>query len=191
MRSTEDDMSAQATRERLALHDVSDLIGLHVFVANAVRKIEEPDKEITYEVPDPKQLSCAAAVLRCLMPIKLRGSELRTIRRIAGWTAAELATRLDGGTVAAETISRWENEKQPMSGYAEKVFRLVVCEALHRNAPGVDYRASAIADLRVIDPWRSNPETVVPPIVLEWAKVRDDDKRLVDAWTRDDVAMAA
>jgi hypothetical protein len=93
--------------------------------------------------------------------------------------------------VAAETISRWENEKQLMGGYAEKVFRLVVCEALHKDAPGVDYQASMIANLRVIDPWRADPAFVMPPLVFDCVKVRDDDRRLIDAWAPEELSIAA
>jgi transcriptional regulator with XRE-family HTH domain len=178
--------------KRLERHDVSDLVGLHVIVANAVREIVGPDGEVAHEVPDPKQLACAAAVQRCLIPIRLRGKELRAIRRIAGWTAADLAERL-GDKVATETISKWENDKQLMGGYAEKVFRLIVCEALHREAPGVEYHDGAIAKLRVIDPWRNNQETPldVPAIVFDYVKVRDEDRRLVDAWAPEDLPLAA
>lgn len=174
-------MNERSKGAMLSLHDVSDLIGLHVKVAGAVREIVEPGGEVSYEVPDIRQLAYAAAVARCLLPARLRGAEMRAIRRIAGWTAAELAGRL-GEKTSVETISRWENEKQPMGGYVEKVLRLVVCEALHSEAPGVEYFDGAIAKLVIIDPWRADPNHVVPALVFERVKVRNEKRRLIEAW---------
>lgn len=161
------DMNRQTLRE----HDVTDLIGLRVVVANTAHEITEEDGSVSVEVPGIESLSAAAAVARCLMPIRLEGNELRVIRRIAGWTATDLAAKL-GEKTSVETISRWENDKQPMGGYAEKVFRLVVCEELSASAPGIGYKASAIANLVVIDPRRFDTATVVPPLVFEWVKVK-------------------
>ncbi|MGH7104420.1 MAG: helix-turn-helix domain-containing protein [Acetobacteraceae bacterium] len=174
-------MSERTEGGVLPLHDVSDLIGLAVLVVGAVRETIEPDGEVSYEVPDLHRLASAAAVARCLMPPRLRGSELRAIRHIAGWTAEDLARRL-GEKTATVTISRWENEKQPMGGYVEKVIRLAVCEALHKEATGVDYHAQAIAELAIVDPWRPNPEFKLPPLVFGRVKMRDEERRLIEAW---------
>jgi len=167
-------------RQTLEMHDVSDLIGLRVIVANAVQEVIDDDNETSVEVPDIESLSAAAAVVRCLTPIRLLGAELRAIRKIAGWTAAELAAKM-GEKTSWETISRWENEKQPMGGYAEKVFRLVVCEALKEEARGVGYEAGAIAKLIVIDPWRTDQEFRVPPMVFDRVKVREN-RAMVNLW---------
>ena len=174
-------------RQTLKEHDVTDLIGLRVIVANTAHEIIDDDGEVTTEVPDIKALSAAAAIGRCLLPVRLQGSELRAIRRIVGWTAADLALKL-GEKTSAETISRWENDKQGMGGYAEKVFRLVVCEELAEAAPGVDYQAAMIARLVVYDPWREDASFVVPPLVFERVKVRRGDRRLVETWEMDQAA---
>ena len=58
-----------------------------------------------------EELSAAAAIVRCLMPIRLQGREVRAIRKIAGWTGAELTERMDV-KASPETISRWEDDKQ-------------------------------------------------------------------------------
>jgi hypothetical protein len=44
-----------------------------------------------------------------------------------------------------------------MGGNAEKIFRLVVCEALTEDAPGIDYNAGMIAVTTYHPPptWRS------------------------------------
>ena len=123
----------------------------------------------------------SVAVVRCLTPIKLRGSELKAIRKILGLTLAELATSLDERT-APETISRWESEAQPMGGYAEKLLRLMVCEALHKHAPGIAYNASMIANLKVRDPWRADPDYKVPCVELHLVHMKEESGSIIDAW---------
>ena len=167
-------------RTTIELHDVTDLIGLRVLVANTAHEVTDAAGDVSIDVPDVEMLGVAAAVARCLMPISLRGTELRAIRHIADWTAAELASRM--GECAIATVSRWENEKQAMGGYADKVFRLVVCEELAKRVPGVGYEAGAIAKLNVLDPWRADPAFEVPPLVFGRIKMRDSDRNLIDTW---------
>lgn len=183
-------MNAPTRPRVLARHDVSDVVGLRVVAVGAVREITEADGELSYEIPDVEQLSAAAAVTRCLLPPRLRGPELRAIRHIVGWTAVDLARRL-GERTSIETISRWENDKVPMGGYAEKVFRLVVCEELKQKALGVPYHADMIARLIQIDPRRSAPDHVLPPMVFERVKVRNRERRLLEVWEPEDLPQAA
>ncbi len=164
------------TERRLHGHDVSDLMGLSVVLDGAI-EITESDGEVSTEIPDPEGLAAAAAVARCLIPIRLQPSELRALRHIADWTASDLAGML-GEKTAAETISRWETGKQSMGGYVEKVFRLLVCEHLHGRAPGVDYTAGAIARLVILDPARSDAEFKVPTIHLGHVSMKVDHKRM-------------
>lgn len=169
------------TTKMLAEHDVSDLIGLNVIVHNAAVEITEDDGEVSIELPDGETASAAAAIARCLMPVRILPSEMRAVRRIAEMTAAELAHAMDPKS-SPETISRWENGKQPMGGYAEKVFRLVICERLKGRAPGIDYTDGAIANLTVLDPWKNDPDYKVPSIVMERVRVRSEHKETVCAW---------
>lgn len=178
------------SRQTLREHDVTDLIGLRVVVANTAHEIIEDDGSISVEVPGIEALSAAAAIARCLMPVRLDGCELRVIRRIVGWTATDLAAKL-GEKTSAETISRWENDKQPMGGYAEKVFRLVVCEELAAKAPGIGYKASAIANLIVIDLRRADHDITVPPLVFEWVKVMRNDEGITSEWEYDAPTLKA
>jgi transcriptional regulator with XRE-family HTH domain len=90
------------------------------------------------------------------MPARLRGPEIKAIRKIMDLTLAEMAQRM-GERTARETVSRWESEAQPMGAYAEKVFRLIVCEALTANAQAVDYHAATLADLVITN---DEPELV-------------------------------
>jgi hypothetical protein len=95
-------------------------------------------------------------------------------------TLAELAKGL-GERTAVETVSRWESEVQPMGSYAEKILRLLVCEELKKEAPGIDYEASKIAYLTVLDPWRADPEYVVPPVELTYMPMRVNHS-VIEAW---------
>jgi hypothetical protein len=103
------------------------------------------------------------------------------MRKIIGWTLAQLAKKLDEKT-ATETVSRWETETQPMGGYAEKLFRLLVCENLKDRAPGVAYSGSKIADLKVYDPWMSDPEFEIPAVRFSMERLFQSEGPIQCAW---------
>ncbi len=148
----------------LADYDASTLVGLRVVVHDAAIEHRDEDSEISIEVPKLRKLMAAASIARCLMPAKLRGGEIKAIRKIMDLTLAEMAARMDART-APETVCRWEAEAQPMGAYAEKVFRLLACEALAGEAPGVEYHAAALADLAIVDQ-RDAAEPVVHLVYL-------------------------
>jgi DNA-binding transcriptional regulator YiaG len=124
-------------------------VGLKTIIYDAAIEHLDGD-EVSIEVPKLSSLMPAASIVRCLMPAKLRGREIKAMRRIMDLTLVEMAARMDART-APETVSRWETEAQPMGAYAEKVFRLIVCEALAGEAPGVTYHAAALANLAIAD----------------------------------------
>ena len=96
-------------------------------------------------------------------------------------TLGDLAKRL-GGKTAPETISRWELEAQPIGSHAEKVLRLVVCEELKKEAPGIAYDAGKLASMSEIeDPWATDPMYEVPHIVLVYMPMKVD-HTVIDAW---------
>jgi DNA-binding transcriptional regulator YiaG len=162
--------------------DVSHLIGLSVTVCHAAEHLVDDDGETLLIVPDLMQLTASAVVARCLMPIRLLGREMRAMRHAMGLTASELAELM--GETARETLLRCETEKQNLGGYAEKVFRLVVCDALHEQAVGVDYHDGMIAKLKVCDPGKSESDFKIPEMEFTRVKVKKtgDDSPLVDGW---------
>jgi DNA-binding transcriptional regulator YiaG len=161
-------------------YDATSLIGLRVVVRDAaILRINDWGEE-TVELPKVRELAAAAAVKRCLMPIRLKGQEMKAIRKILGMTMAELAKKLDE-RAAPETVARWESDAQPMGGYAEKVFRLIVCETLSQEALGVPYRGGMIADLRVVDYARVEGGLEIPYIEMCFAKVREHGE-VTDTW---------
>jgi DNA-binding transcriptional regulator YiaG len=168
------------SEELLPEYDATSFVGLRTMVyESAVRRTDKEGRN-TIEVPNLRQLATSAAVARCLMPFRLKGAEIRTMRRLLGMTLIELAKSLDGKT-AHETVSRWETDAQLMGGFAEKTLRLLVCERLKDEAPGVDYRASKISELKVNDPWKVDQDFEVPFIEFHFIKLRTDGE-LVNAW---------
>jgi DNA-binding transcriptional regulator YiaG len=177
-----DDKQAIAAGERvLEKYDATVHVGLRTIVCHAAIERVDEDGEETIELPNPRQLRASAAMSRCLMPIRLKGKEIRAIRKIMGLTLAELSKRLDEKT-AVETVSRWESEAQPMGGYAEKILRLLVCEELKTEAPGIGYNGSMIAHLIVKDPWRADPNYEVPTIVLNYIQMKEPSGIIVRTW---------
>jgi transcriptional regulator with XRE-family HTH domain len=166
----------------LPIYDATTFVGLRTTVRNGAVERIESNGEPTIELPKLLELMAAASIVRCLNPIKLRGAEIRTLRKIMKLTMADLAKEMDVKT-AAETISRWESENQPMGAYAEKVLRLIVCEKLKIEAPGVDYNARMIANLQVIDPWKANADYEVPAVDLWYGPLKDQcSGKIIEAW---------
>jgi len=179
------------TYKYIESYDVTSIVGLRAIVVNAAMEVTEGD-DIFIEVPDIQALSKAVVMARCLIPISLTSKELKNIRKIIGWSASELAEKMAEKTSTA-TVSRWENDRQNMGGYAEKVFRLIVCEHLKDECPGVNYESKDIAQLRIISIDRakqSNAEIEIPYIKFDRVKVKKDNKVSVDAW-ENELAIAA
>jgi DNA-binding transcriptional regulator YiaG len=171
---------AKTGLSRLDQYDATALVGLSIIVHGAAIERTEEDGEVSVELPKLRELMATAAVGRCLVPVRLRGSEIKAMRKILGWTLAELAKRL-GDRTAPETVSRWENEVQPMGGFAEKLLRLLVCEELNKDAHGVAYNAGMIANLKVVDPCRADPDYKLPPMHLELIRMKEAGS-IIEAW---------
>lgn len=155
-------------------YDATTLVGLKTIIYDAAIEHRDDD-EVSIEVPKLPMLMAAAAIVRCLMPAKLRGAEIKAMRKIMDLTLAEMAARMDART-APETVCRWEAEAQPMGAYAEKVFRLLVCEALTGGAPGVAYHAAALADLVIAD------QRDAPVVSLEYMPMRRESGEITETY---------
>jgi hypothetical protein len=67
--------------------------------------------------------------------------------------------------------------------YVEKLLRLLVCETLRESAPGIEYNASMIVNLAVLDPWTTDAAYTVPPVRLVYTKIKQQAGRpVIDAW---------
>ena len=167
--------------ETLKERDVSFIVGVRTIACDAGIERTDDAGEKTIELPKLRELIASALVSRCLMPIRLRGPEMKAMRKGMKMTLNDLAKEL-GGKTAPETISRWELEAQPIGSHAERVLRLIVCEQLKKEAPGIAYDASKLADMREIaDPWLVEPNYQVPHIVLTYMPMKVDHS-VIDAW---------
>jgi DNA-binding transcriptional regulator YiaG len=180
-KSKDDEGPAVLPREILREFDASALVGLRTVVKDVAVLTIDANGEECVHIPNMRGLLAAAAIQRCITPIRLRGSEIRAMRKILKLTLAAMAEQMDAKT-APETLSRWESEAQPMGGFAEKVFRLLVCEALHEEAPAVDYDGSKIAKLRVMDPWAADPEFKLPELCFQQVTFKQQSGVLLEAY---------
>jgi DNA-binding transcriptional regulator YiaG len=166
----------------LPVYDATVHVGLRTIIYDAAIHRVDANGEETIEVPLPRELRASAVIARCLMPVRLRGRELKAMRKIMKMTLVDLAKKLDERT-AAETVSRWEAENQPMGSYVEKWLRLIICEELRDEAPGIAYHARKLRDLKLEDPWKTDPEYEAPPIELRLIYVKEEESgSLIEAW---------
>jgi DNA-binding transcriptional regulator YiaG len=91
-------------------------------------------------------LLAAVAVARVTAPQKLSGRDVRFLRKALGWLSRELASKLE---VRDETVSRWENGKEPVGPTSEKLLRLIVAEFLGEKAPAIEVNGQRIASMRI------------------------------------------
>lgn len=97
-------------------------------------------------IPDLSGLMAAIAVARVARPRKLAGGEIRFLRKVAEWSAKELAQRLG---VRGETVSRWETGAEPIGLPSEKYLRVLIGERLHGRAPGVKCDLDFLSKLEI------------------------------------------
>jgi transcriptional regulator with XRE-family HTH domain len=110
--------------------------GMHVEVFEAVQILScEKCGVLRTDIPNLPGLMSAVAVMRCNLEQKLNGREIRFLRKAMDNTAKELASHLD---TTEETVSRWENDKQPISNPFERMLRVRVCRELG-DRTGIDW----------------------------------------------------
>jgi DNA-binding transcriptional regulator YiaG len=158
---------------------VEDLGGLIVKVLNAVvvLRCSNCSDEMT-GIPDMPGLARAAAMARALNPVRLRGKEVRFLRRALDMTQKECAEAMD---LSAEHVSRWENDHHGAGGASEKLVRHNVCALLHRENV-CEYDPKVIANMRFREP----PEEGMQPIEMVRVRIphrseEDDDSMWSEA----------
>jgi putative zinc finger/helix-turn-helix YgiT family protein len=75
---------------------------------------------------------------------RLIGAEIRFLRKHLGWSGEHFASVM---SVRPETVSRWENEKEPMGPIAERLLRLMAL----REKPVTSYPNDRLADVAKTD----------------------------------------
>lgn len=91
-------------------------------------------------IPKIEQLHRAIAVAVVSKRPRLTASEVRFLRKYLGWSGADFAKHMG---VTAESVSRWENEREQMSPVADRLLRLMVMT----RAPVSDYNLDSLAAL--------------------------------------------
>ena len=136
--------------ERKTIHEFSDgvILGVSgVVLVDSVIRYRCPacGFEAT-SIPRQSELGPAMAVARVKHPQKLAGRDIRFLRKEMGLTAKALAEKIG---VHGETVSRWENEREPIGPSSEKLLRLMVLIELGDKAVGIDYDERDVAGMRV------------------------------------------
>ena len=127
-------------------------------------------------IPDLEGLRAAMAVKRVNDPLKLNGTEIRFLRKALGYTGKELAEKMQ---VSAESVSRWENNKELMRPIGEKLLRLIVGGMLASKAPALDFDSDEIVNMH-IQSVRAQED--IAPICLEWTAVKMPKQRKSRHW---------
>jgi hypothetical protein len=78
------------TEQKLEVYDATALVGLRTIVCGAAIERTNEDGEKTVELPKLPELLAAAAISRCLTPARLRGTEIRALRKIMRLTLNDL-----------------------------------------------------------------------------------------------------
>lgn len=102
-------------------------------------------------MPDPEGLEAAVALARAMSPHRLDGPAIRFMRRALSLKARDLAGCL---MVREETLSRWENDHEPIGAQHDKLLRLFVGTMLWELAPGIVFDAASVMclDVRNLEP---------------------------------------
>lgn len=128
MRQHAKDCKGQIGIRRLSTFDASTILGtpFAVVLHDAVdeKYCLECNSILGHIIPHPKDLSSVVAVLRAANPKKLCGKEIRFLRKSLARKAKDLA---DDIALSPEQLSRFENDKQPISEVYERLLRAIVC----------------------------------------------------------------
>jgi DNA-binding transcriptional regulator YiaG len=119
-------------------------MGIPVMLIDAAYKVKDGDATGVV-VPDVAGLEAAMAVARVMDDFKLSGKDFKFLRKAIGMKANGLAEFLG---IQPETLSRWENGREPIATNAERVMRLRTFHALNDKAPGVKASLDAILEMK-------------------------------------------
>ena len=125
----------QAPDKHVIPEFVDEQMGLPVVLVGSAYETKSGDVSGVV-VPDIAALEAAMSMARIMDPFKMSGSDLKFLRKAIGMKAIDIARFLE---VTPETVSRWENAREPISNQAERIIRLKVYNALRDRAPGVEF----------------------------------------------------
>lgn len=76
---------------------------------------------------------------------RLTGAEIRFLRKYLGWSGRDMARHFG---VTPETVSRWENDKEPMGATADRLLRVLAMRA----EPVEAYPTERLSEVALADP---------------------------------------
>ena len=163
----------------------TEIIGIEVVLHNSAERVKCRDcHDETIMIPNMAGLIAAIAMLRVLNPIKLKGSEIRFIRKSLGLSAKKFASILE---VSAESFSRWENDKSPISSVYEKLLRIFAAKNLQEKAPAIDMDIDTLVHMHIKPVCSSNRKMIFHLERLrmdeETRQANKNKARLADAYT--------
>jgi putative zinc finger/helix-turn-helix YgiT family protein len=91
-------------------------------------------------IPKIEQLHRVIAHAVITQRARLTGAEVRFLRKYLGWSGVDFARHMG---VTAESVSRWENDREPMSPTADRLVRLMVVT----REPVSSYSLDELVDL--------------------------------------------
>jgi putative zinc finger/helix-turn-helix YgiT family protein len=97
-----------------------------------------------YEVVFPRIQDLYRVLAQTVLtkPSRLTGQEIVFLRKQLDWSATKLAKKMG---IAKATLSRWENEKEPIGPLADRLLRLLVAASIGQPSGLLD-RLSQISD---------------------------------------------
>jgi transcriptional regulator with XRE-family HTH domain len=127
----------------------------------AVAEIDADTGEVlAVSVPNLDAYLAAVALARALHPLQLGGAELRFMRKVLGLKAKDFAACIP---IAAETYSRYENDREPTSDFVDQLIRHYVCAELAETVVGIDFNPKMITHMKRVP---RSAETKEPEIEL-------------------------
>ena len=126
---------ARCKEEVLARYEIADPgIPFRVTIENAVRAWRDPEsgRIVATSIPAFEELVAQLAIFRAHLPWKLRGDEIRFLRRVLDKSGKDFAKAIG---LKPETLSRCEHGRQPLGEQTERLLRLYVVEMLQDRAP--------------------------------------------------------
>lgn len=96
--------------------------------------------ETEVAIPHIEALHRAIANVLVRKPARLAPEEIRYLRKYLGWSGVDFAAHMG---VRPETVSRWEQSKDPIGPIADRLLRLLVVTLV----PGQDYSADLLTNI--------------------------------------------
>jgi len=144
------DCGGKLESQRLFKHEDKrlGLPGVRIMLYNAVtlERCALCKRVESVTVSDLEGLIAAVAVSRVLHPAKLNGGEILFLRKALELTGKELAALLEANE---QTVSRWENDVDPIGPQSEKLLRRLVGDRLSDRAPCIDFNAEMVYALQI------------------------------------------